>query len=54
MALSDPIKIRLREGQALVYAAQAEQQGLVSLPTYGTALITPTGFVRSLKAFVLP
>ncbi|MBC3941269.1 hypothetical protein [Sphingomonas albertensis] len=28
MALSDSIKIRLREGQALVYAAQAEQRGV--------------------------
>ncbi len=28
MALSDPIKVRLREGQALVYAAQAEQRGV--------------------------
>jgi len=28
MALSDSIKVRLREGQALVYAAQAEQRGL--------------------------
>lgn len=26
MPLSDSIKIRLREGQALVYAAQAEQR----------------------------
>ncbi len=28
MALSDSIKVRLREGQALVYAAQAEQRGV--------------------------
>lgn len=28
MALSDPIKVRLREGQALVYAAEAEGRGV--------------------------
>jgi len=28
MTLSDSIKVRLREGQALVYAAQAEQRGV--------------------------
>jgi hypothetical protein len=28
MALSDSIKVRLKEGQALVYAAQAEQRGV--------------------------
>jgi type IV secretory pathway TrbL component len=28
MKLSDSIKVRLREGQALVYAAQAESQGI--------------------------
>ena len=28
MALSDSIKVRLREGQTLVYAAQAEQRGV--------------------------
>ena len=28
MALSDSIKVRLREGQALVFAAQAEQRGV--------------------------
>jgi len=28
MALSESIKVRLREGQALVYAAQAEQRGV--------------------------
>ncbi len=28
MALSDSIKVRLREGEALVYAAQAEQRGV--------------------------
>jgi hypothetical protein len=28
VALSDSIKVRLREGQALVYAAQAEQRGV--------------------------
>jgi hypothetical protein len=33
MALSDSIKVRLREGQALVYAAQAEQRG-VGIATY--------------------
>lgn len=54
MALSDSIKVRLREGQALVYAAQAEQRGSVSRLSYVTALIRLIGSRKSWRVSVRP
>jgi hypothetical protein len=43
MALSASIKVRLREGQALVYAAQANSAGSVSQPSSATVSTKLTG-----------
>lgn len=44
MKLSDSIKVRLREGQALVYAAEAKSRALASQLSSATASTKRTGF----------
>jgi hypothetical protein len=54
MALSESIKVRLREGQALVYAAQAEQRGVGIAAFIVTALIRSIGSRKSWRVSVRP
>lgn len=54
MKLSDSIKVRLREGQALVYAAEAKSRALASQLSSATASTKRTGLRTSWRASARP